>query len=106
LLAAPPPCPDDWRDGRRALIRSLVELRRTIMPPLPLPPGKRYHFYVVHSDQMLAEPLVRSLERRGATVFTNHVVTYRRAEGSISRWHVPKAGFSPIGTNSAPASAP
>ena len=76
------------------------------MPPLPLPPGKRYHFYVVHSDLMLAEPLVRSLERRGATVFTNHVVTYRRAEGSISRWHVPKAGFSPIGTNSAPATAP
>ena len=54
----------------------------------------------------LERSLERSLERRGATVFTNHVVTYRRAEASISRWHVPKAGFSPIGTNSAPATAP
>ena len=45
--------------------------------------------------------LTRSLERKGATMFTNHVVTYRRAEGSMSRWHVPKRGFSPIGTNSA-----
>lgn len=84
---------------QQALIRSLVELRRTIRPPLPLPPGKRYHFYVVHSDAHLAEPLTRSLEREGATVFTNHVVTYRRSEGSISRWHVPKPGFSPIGAN-------
>jgi hypothetical protein len=85
----------------RALIRSLVELRRTVMPPLPLPPGKRYHFYIIHSDPELAELLTRSLERKGATTFTNHVVTYRRAEGSMSRWHVPKRGFSPIGANRA-----
>ena len=40
----------------QALIRSLVELRRTVTPPLPLPPGKKYHFYIVHSDATVAEP--------------------------------------------------
>jgi hypothetical protein len=79
----------------------LIELRRTITPPLPLPPGKHYHFYIIHSDPELAELLVRSLERKGAATFTNHVVTYRRGEGSMSRWHVPKRGFSSIGANSA-----
>ena len=80
-------------------VRALVELRRRVIPSLPLPPGKTIHFYVSHSSRDLVEPVVYSLERAGATIFTHHAVTYRRAQGSISRWHIPRSGYMPAGVH-------
>eukprot|EP01048_Picozoa_sp_COSAG05_P005745 COSAG05_NODE_350_length_10922_cov_2274.791370_1_plen_411_part_00 len=80
-------------------VRALVELRRRVIPSLPLPPGKTIHFYVSHSSRDLVEPVVYSLERAGATIFTHHAVTYRRAQGSISRWHIPRSGYMSAGVH-------
>jgi hypothetical protein len=80
-------------------IRALVELRRRVFPPLPLPPGKTVHFYISHSRRDLVEPLVASLEKAGATIYTHHVVTYKRTQGSISRWSIPRMGFAASGTH-------
>jgi hypothetical protein len=82
---------------QQRFIRALVELRRRVCPPLPLPPGKDLHFYIIHSRRSFAEPLLHALQDSGASVFTHQAVTYRRTTGSISRWHQPPPGFSPRG---------